>query len=118
LFRGQLLARRGIHSFSASFFLNVILIAPPVEEMIFRGIIFQQFAQKLPFWQVNLSSSVIFTIYHIPLWLARNHGLDLATILWVLTASTLFGWIFWKTKSLGAGTIVHSLHNLFLKMLM
>jgi membrane protease YdiL (CAAX protease family) len=118
LFRGQLLAGRGIHGFSASFFLNAILIAPPVEEMIFRGIIFQQFAQKLSFWQANFGSSVIFTIYHIPLWLVRNHGLDPATILWVFTASLVFGWVFWKTNSLGAGTTVHSLHNLLLKMLL
>lgn len=117
LFRGQLLARRGIHGFSASFLLNAILIAPPVEEMIFRGIIFRQFAHKLPFWQANLGSSVIFTVYHIPLWLVRNHGLDPATILWVLTASIVFGWVFWKTQSLGAGTTVHSLHNVLLKML-
>ncbi len=116
--RGQLLVRGSVHSVSVSFFVNAVLIAPPVEEMVFRGVIFQQLVQKLSFWQANIGSSLLFTIYHIPLWLARGQGLDIGTIGWVLIAGILFGWTFWKTQSLGPGTIVHSLHNLFLKMLL
>jgi membrane protease YdiL (CAAX protease family) len=118
LTRGQLLAQRGLHGFSASFFVNAVLIAPPVEEMVFRGVIFKQFAHQLPFWQADIGSSLIFTVYHIPLWLVRGQPLDPGTIGWVLVAGILFGWVFWKTDSLGAGTLVHGLHNLFLKILM
>ena len=118
LIRGQLLVRGSVHGISASFFVNAVLIAPPVEEMVFRGIIFQQLTRKLSFWQGNIGSSLIFTIYHIPLWLVRGQGLDIGTTGWVLIVGILFGWIFWKTQSLGPGTIVHSLHNLFLEILL
>ena len=103
--------------FSASFILNAVIVAPPVEEAVFRGIVFRQLEGRLPWWLANAVSALIFAAYHVPLWLARGRGLTVESVAWVFAAGLVFGWVFWKTHSVGAATLVHASHNVLLQHL-
>jgi membrane protease YdiL (CAAX protease family) len=107
----------GAPDLSASFLLNAVVVAPPVEEAVFRGIVFRQLEDRLPWWAADVASALIFAAYHIPLWGARGRGLTLDGVAWVFAAGLVFGWVFWKTHSLGAATLVHASHNVLLQLL-
>lgn len=107
----QIMGRGGLHGASIGVVVSSV-IAGPVEEMIFRGLILQPLRRKFTFWQANVASSLIFTVYHFPLWIARGRGFQVGDIGWVFLAGLLFGWLFWKTKSLGPSALVHTLHDL------
>lgn len=107
----------GTPDLSASFILNGVVVAPLVEEPVFRGILFRQLAGRLPWWLADIVSALVFAAYHVPLWLARGRGVTLASAAWVFAAGLVFGWVFWKTRSLGAAALVHALHNILLQLL-
>lgn len=107
----------GTPDLSASFILNAVVVAPPVEEAAFRGILFRQLAGRLPWWLANIVSALVFAAYHVPLWLARGRGVTLQSAAWVFAAGLVFGWVFWRTRSLGAAALVHALHNVLLQLL-
>ena len=107
----------GTPDFSASFVLNAVVVAPPVEEAVFRGILLRQLTGRLPWWLADAVSALVFAAYHVPLWLARGRGITPESAAWVFAAGLVFGWVFWKTRSLGAAALVHALHNVLLELL-
>lgn len=107
----------GSPDLSASYILNAVVVAPPMEEAAFRGILFRQLAGRLPWWPANILSALVFAAYHVPLWLARGWGVTLMSAAWVFAAGLVFGWVFWKTRSLGAAALVHASHNVLLQLL-
>jgi membrane protease YdiL (CAAX protease family) len=81
--------------------IRVILIAPVVEEMIFRGVIFSGFRRNYsPFWAIFLSA-LLFALFHLNPWqLGPTFLLGL-----------LLGYVRLKTGSLLASIFTHALHN-------
>lgn len=77
------------------------LIAPILEEIIFRGILFKRLSSKLPFVVSALISSIIF---------AYLHG-DIPFFLSYLAIGFLFCYLYKRTNSLLVPIITHMLMN-------
>lgn len=81
--------------------VRVVVLAPIVEELIFRGVIFSGFQKNFrPFWAVVLSA-LLFALFHLNPWqLGPTFLLGL-----------LLGFIRLRTGSLLAAIFTHALHN-------
>ncbi len=92
--------------FSAPFLLMIlsnVIIAPLVEEIIFRGLILSRLRKVMPVWTAVIISSIAFAIMHGQLlWIAYTFLLGIVFSLMVL-----------KTGSTLSSIIVHMIFNLF-----
>ena len=82
-------------------YLGIAVLAPVVEELFFRGILFQGFSQSFgPLWG-GVTSAAVFTIFHVdPHVFGR--------IFWT---GILFAFLFYKTKSLWPSIVCHFIVN-------
>ena len=97
---------------------SVLVVAPALEEFMFRGAVLGNLTQRYRFLLANTLTAALFLGMHLPGWHFQGH-------LWVnLTAPVggalsifLLGWVFGlvadKSKSVAASMIAHSLNNLF-----
>lgn len=60
-------------------FVVAIVVAPPVEELLFRGLLLRTAMRRMPFWPAALLSSVCFAALH----LYEVHSVPAATLLFV-----------------------------------
>ncbi len=79
------------------------VVAPFVEEMFFRGFLFQGFRQKYGWVNGLLLSSAIFAAAH----------LDLAALIPTFILGCLLAYLYQRTNSLWPGIILHFLVNAF-----
>jgi uncharacterized protein len=81
--------------------LRVVILAPIVEELIFRGVIFSGFQRIYPaFWAIFFSA-LLFALFHLNPWqLGPTFLLGL-----------LLGYVRLRTGSLLAAILTHALHN-------
>jgi membrane protease YdiL (CAAX protease family) len=78
--------------------LNVCLLAPIAEEIAFRGVFLGGLLRmQCNPWLAILISTIIFSIMHMSPMMFLN----------VTIAGFIFGWLFWRTKSLVPGIIAH-----------
>lgn len=89
-----------------NFFL-IIIVAPIIEEIVFRGLFYKTLKNFLPFVQASIISSLIFAIIH-------ENILSL-TILFLL--SLYLTWIYERTNSILYSILTHSIFN-FLNLLL
>jgi membrane protease YdiL (CAAX protease family) len=99
-------------------FIQVVVVALP-EELFFRGFVLQLLERALPpkrklwgggvGWALVLSSA-IFAVGHLAV---SPDPRRLA----VFFPGLMFGWVFSKTRSVLAGTIIHALSNVFIHLL-
>ncbi|GHO59439.1 CPBP family intramembrane glutamic endopeptidase [Ktedonobacter robiniae] len=87
-----------------------------VEEIPFRGFIFQKFQEKWHFWIANLFSSLLFLGIHLPGWISL-HILSLNDVLSIFLLGAIFATAFYYSKSLWASIIMHSLNDFLLSIL-
>ncbi len=80
--------------------LTVCLLAPLVEEIVFRGFLQSWLARWLQPWAAVGVASVVFGLFH---------GLDYAFPVALLGA--WFGWLFQRTAGLAAPVAAHAIHN-------
>jgi uncharacterized protein len=87
----------------------VVLIAPVIEETVFRGLLLRSFMWRTGFWPAALASSVIFALFHTYEVDTLSGALTLAGVIFVLGLSNclLARW----SGRLAAGIIVHALFN-------
>ncbi len=85
-----------------AFFVAAVLMAPLIEELLFRGVFFRGLAEWNPQWAAVITA-VVFSAYH----------LDPVGFLARLQIGLLLAWLFWRTKSLGACIAAHAANNLF-----
>lgn len=87
----------------SGFLLLALLIAPTMEELVFRGYLQSSLAKKIPLWAAITISSIVFTLGHSPM------------ILWPMyfLYSVTWGWILVRTGSLKMAILIHVLSNLF-----
>ena len=83
-------------------FLSVCLIAPIVEEIVFRGIILRGLLGNYKNGQAIFISSALFSLYHI----------NPDQLVHALLIGGFFGWLYVKTYSLWPSIIAHILFNL------
>jgi membrane protease YdiL (CAAX protease family) len=84
------------------FFVGVIL-APIVEEIFFRGFVFQGFRQRFGWVSAMLLSSVVFAAAH----------LDLVAFVPTFILGCLLAYMFQRSNSIWPGVILHFLVNAF-----
>jgi membrane protease YdiL (CAAX protease family) len=86
---------------SPGFIIAAVLIAPIGEEIIFRGMITKLLLKEYRPAKAILISALIFGIIH----------LNPAQILGAFVAGLLFGWLYYKTRSVIPGIILHFINN-------
>ena len=85
------------------FFIVGIVLAPLVEEMFFRGFVFQGFRQRYGWIGAMLLSSVIFAAAH----------LDVASLIPTFILGCVLAYIYHRSNSLWPGFMLHFLVNAF-----
>jgi membrane protease YdiL (CAAX protease family) len=82
-------------------FATIVIVAPILEELIFRGIILNGFLKRYsPFYAI-LFSSLLFGIGHV----------NPSQIIVASLAGAFLGWVFYKTKSLLLCILLHFVNN-------
>jgi membrane protease YdiL (CAAX protease family) len=82
-------------------FLAIAVVGPIVEELVFRGMLFQLLRRQLPLWGATILSAGIFAALHvIPVLLPSLFVFGVALAL-----------VFHRTRSLYCSTFLHMLIN-------
>lgn len=85
------------------FFLVAVVFAPLVEEMFFRGFLFQGLRQRYGWISGMLISSAIFAVGH----------LDLATLIPAFILGNVLAYVYHRSNSVWPGILLHFLINAF-----
>ena len=83
-------------------FIALVIIAPIVEELLFRGFLFKQLRKSWPFWISAIVSSLLFGLAHLQI----NVGIDTFALALVLA------FLYEKTSSIVSSIGLHMLKNL------
>lgn len=83
------------------------IIAPILEEMIFRGAILKELMNRYSANTAIIISALAFSIYH----------LNMSQFPFALITGLFLGWVFVKTKSLTLTILLHALNNFLLIVL-
>ncbi|MFZ6720072.1 lysostaphin resistance A-like protein [Undibacterium sp. Ji49W] len=81
--------------------VTACLIAPVVEEMLFRGIILRSFLNQYSRWQAIFASALLFGFAH----------LNIYQFFAALLLGCLCGWLYERSRSLWPGIILHASYN-------
>ena len=92
------LARPNIFSF-----INVVIAAPLLEEILFRGVILEGLLKNYSPAKAIIWSAVIFAISHLNPWQSTG----------VFFLGLLLGWVYYKSNSIIPGIVMHFANNLF-----
>lgn len=83
-------------------FMKVAVIAPVIEEMIFRGIILQGFRRNYTNFTAIVMSALLFSLYHLNPWQMPA----------TFVLGLILGWLMIRTRSLILTILGHSINNL------
>jgi uncharacterized protein len=94
--------------------LAFIFFSPISEEILFRGFVLNQFAERMRFWTANLLTALLFTLIHWPFWVWRNgfQGWIVQTSLGIFLLAVLLGYAVKLTNSLWPAVALHIANNL------
>lgn|SRR5690606_18013002 len=84
-------------------FLAIVIAAPIIEELIFRGIILEGLLQRYSPVKSIILSSVLFGIVHLNPWQFVS----------ALVIGLFSGWVYYKTRKLSLSILIHLANNLF-----
>ncbi|BDD07809.1 hypothetical protein FUAX_02410 [Fulvitalea axinellae] len=82
-------------------FLTVVIVAPVLEEFIFRGVILKGLLKKYSPHKSILLSSFLFGIMHFNPW----------QFVTAMVIGVFSGWVFYKTKKLSLSILIHVVNN-------
>lgn len=88
-------------------FIALVVLAPLVEEVLFRGFMFTKIREKVSFWPTAIVVSLVFGLVHLQ-W---NVGID------VFVLSLVLCFVREKTGAIWAGVGIHMLKNLLAFMI-
>jgi membrane protease YdiL (CAAX protease family) len=91
----------GIQRQPIPFFFMVVIAAPILEEILFRGIILDGFLKNYKPTPSILVSAILFAVIHA----------NVAQSIGALVIGAVFGWIYFKTQSIIPSIILHALVN-------
>lgn len=97
----------GIAEVAPIMVLVIIFIAPILEEVVFRRVIFGTMIQFQGFWISAIISALVFALIH----------LDFTHILVYLSGGLIFAYLYYKTKRLLTTIIAHMLLNSFVAVM-
>jgi membrane protease YdiL (CAAX protease family) len=84
------------------FFVMIVIAAPVLEELLFRGIILEGLLKNYQPYRAIGFSAFLFALVH---------G-NLAQGIGAFMIGVLVGWIYWKTESIIPGILIHFINNL------
>lgn len=87
--------------------LNSLLLAPLVEEIVYRGIVVSALRERLPKWGVILASGGIFYLLHL------SYGLDWRLVHFA-AAGMILAWAYLATGKLWVPVALHFLGNVMM----
>ena len=94
------------------------LVAPVIEELLFRGVFLRELADLLPRWSANLLTSLLFAGIHLPFWLSHGSAQTaLPQAGGVFIFSLLAGWLYLRSSSLWPSSLAHIANNLVASLL-
>ena len=95
--------------------LNAVILAGTVEEILFRGFFLNKLASRFKFWRANLVTTIMFVLVHYPLWFSLGYSaLNIAlNSVYLGIFSFIAGYIWKKTNSLWGSVLFHTLNNIF-----
>lgn len=83
-------------------FITVVILAPVLEEVIFRGIILKGFLKNYNPTKAIIVSALLFGLFHLNPWQAIGASF----------VGVILGWVYYKTKSIVPCIIIHFVNNL------
>jgi hypothetical protein len=84
------------------------IVAPVVEEFVFRGLLFRSIADRHGFWAGALGSAALFGLSHV----AVGSSLDLWALRITLAAvGVVLAWVHWRRRNLLVNIVAHSTFN-------
>lgn len=86
---------------TAMLFVAIAIIAPLVEEILFRGLVQNALMRKLPAWGAILGASAIFAAVHM----------DYHAFPALMAMGAVFGLLYHRTGSLRVNIVAHMLNN-------
>jgi uncharacterized protein len=91
-----------------------IFFSPISEEILFRGFVLNQFAERLRFLTANLLTAALFTLIHWPFWIWRNgfQGWIIQASAGIFFLAVLLGYAVKLTNSLWPAVALHIANNL------
>lgn len=81
--------------------VSVVIAAPIMEELLCRGIVLGGLLKNYPPYKAILISALFFALIHLNPWQALP----------AFFAGLFLGWVFYKTKSVIPGMIIHGINN-------
>ena len=88
---------------------GAIIMAPIIEEILYRGIIQQSLRRlKVPRWWAILATSTGFTLMHVPV---LTDDAMISSLLMLMFASIGFGWIRERTGLMAPSIVAHMIFN-------
>ena len=83
-------------------FFTIVIVAPILEELMFRGIILDGLLKRYSPIKSILLASVLFGLVHLNPW----------QFISAFSLGAFIGWIYYKTQSVSFAIIIHSINNL------
>lgn len=83
-------------------FMKVVIVAPVIEELIFRGVIMHGFMRNYPKIPAILFSALLFALFHLNPWQFPA----------TFVLGLLLGWLMVRTHSVIACILAHAINNL------
>lgn len=81
--------------------LIMVLVAPLIEEILFRGFVFKTMSERWPAWIAFVVSATIFAGLHF----------EFASFMPLFILGMVMNWMFYKTKSIYPGLVFHIINN-------
>ena len=93
-------ARDGVGAATLPILFGGVLLAPLVEEILFRGYLLGTLRLALPSWPAQLLTAALFGLVH-----GWNYALPIAVL------GLLFGWLRQRHDALAPAILAHAVHN-------
>ncbi|MFD1032525.1 CPBP family intramembrane glutamic endopeptidase [Metaplanococcus flavidus] len=83
-------------------FVSAAIISPIYEEIFYRGFLYRFFSSRYGVWSGMITSSIIFTVVHIP---------TFNTLPVNFVSGLIFSWVYHKTGSIIPSILIHGIFN-------
>jgi uncharacterized protein len=97
--------------------VNTVLVAGLIEEILFRGYFLQTMRKTFSFWKANVLVSLMFVSIHFPIWYVNADHIAHHVVGWLQLITFIFffsilqGWLFRKSGSLWPCIMMHMMNN-------
>jgi CAAX protease family protein len=96
--------------------LGTSILVGFIEEIPFRGFIFQKLQRGSSFWKANLMSSLLFVGIHLPGWISP-HVFTVPQAITIFLIGVILAAVFYFSRSLWSSIVAHSLNDFFASVL-